>query len=155
MNNISKYISYKEAIRSRKAKSLGIENIPNAEQLENMKVVGSYLFDPMREHFGVPIYVSSFFRHSSLPIGSKTSDHKKGCAIDIDADAFGKVSNRDIFYWFLKSGLEFDQLIWEYGDDNEPAWVHVSHRKNGVNRRQVLVAKRNSSGKTYYESFKY
>ena len=78
------------------------------------------------------------------------SDHCNGCAIDIDADIFGGVKNSEIFN-YIKNNLEFDQLLWEFGDSNEPAWVHVSLRANGVNRKQVLEAVK-IGGKTHYRN---
>ena len=151
---ISKYISYQEAVKSQTAHRCGIENIPDAVQLENMKRVGQEVFDPVREFTRGILYVSSFFRSRDLNRkigGSPTSDHCKGCAIDIDADVYAAngVSNSDLFYYIQKE-LLFDQLIWEFGTDMEPAWVHVSKRAKG-NRKQVLRAYR-ENGKTKYSS---
>lgn len=150
---VSKNISYKEATHSTTAKRLGIDNTPDAEQFSNMIHVAENVFQPVREHFGVPIYVSSFFRSEALNSairGSSSSTHMKGEAMDLDADVFGKVTNAEIFH-YIKDNLEFDQLIWEFGTDTEPAWVHVSLSK-GSNRNQILVAKK-VSGKTVYEFY--
>lgn len=157
---ISKYITYKEATRSNTAKRYGISNHPSSSVLEKMKVTGKKVFDPVREHFGVPMFVSSFFRSWGLNKklgGSKNSQHPRGEAIDIDDVLSGDEgpSNSEIFY-FIKDNLEFDQLIWEFGDDEEPNWVHVSY-KEGNNRGIVLraVKKKNWYGKNYtsYEIF--
>ena len=150
---ISKNISYKEATHSTTAKRLGIDNTPNAEQMSNMRYVAENVFQPIREHFGVPIYVSSFFRSKELnkaAKGSSSSTHMKGEAMDLDADVFGEVTNAQIFH-YIKDNLEFDQLIWEFGTDDNPAWVHVSLSKNN-NRNQILVAKK-VEGKTVYEFY--
>jgi hypothetical protein len=150
---ISKNITYKEATHSTTAKRLGIDNTPNAEQFSNMVYVAENVFQPIREHFGVPIYVSSFFRSEALNSairGSSSSTHMKGEAMDLDADVFGKVTNAQIFH-YIKDNLEFDQLIWEFGTEDEPAWVHVSLSK-GNNRNQILVAKK-VEGKTVYEFY--
>ena len=150
---ISKNISYKEATYSNTAKRLGIDNTPNEEQLENMKHVAENIFQPVREHFNVPIYISSFFRNDALNQavnGSINSTHKKGEAMDLDADVYGKITNAEIFN-YIKDNLEFDQLIWEFGDDKNPAWVHVSLSKRN-NRNQILVAKK-VDGKTVYELY--
>jgi hypothetical protein len=150
---VSKNISYKEATHSTTAKRLGIDNTPDAEQFSNMIYVAENVFQPVREHFGVPIYVSSFFRSKALNSairGSSSSTHMKGEAMDLDADVFGKVTNAEIFH-YIKDNLEFDQLIWEFGTDTEPAWVHVSLSK-GTNRNQILVAKK-VEGKTVYEFY--
>lgn len=150
---VSKNISYKEATHSTTAKRLGIDNTPDAEQFSNMIYVAENVFQPVREHFGVPIYVSSFFRSEALNSairGSSSSTHMKGEAMDLDADVFGKVTNAQIFH-YIKDNLEFDQLIWEFGTEDEPAWVHVSLSK-GNNRNQILVAKK-VEGKTVYEFY--
>ena len=150
---VSKNISYAEATRSDTAKRLGIDNTPNDEQLENMKNVAENVFQPLREHFGCPIYVSSFFRSEALNRaigGSSSSTHMKGEAMDLDADVYGKISNGVIFH-YIKDNLEFDQLIWEFGDGKNPDWVHVSLSRNN-NRNQILVAKR-VNAKTVYELY--
>ena len=150
---VSKNITYKEATHSTTAKRLGIDNTPNAEQFSNMVHVAENVFQPIREHFNVPIYVSSFFRSEDLNKaikGSSSSTHMKGEAMDLDADVYGKVTNAQIFH-YIKDNLEFDQLIWESGTEQEPAWVHVSLSKNN-NRNQILVAKK-VKGKTVYEFY--
>ena len=125
---VSKNISYKEATYSDTAKRLGVDNTPNAEQFSNMIYVGENIFQPVREHFGVPIYISSFFRSEALNKaikGSSSSTHMKGEAMDLDADVFGRVTNGAIFH-YIKDNLEFDQLIWEFGDDNNPSWYTLA-----------------------------
>jgi len=141
MEKISLNISYKEATHSNTAKRKGIENEPNKTQLAAMKLVAEKVFQPVRQKFRVPIFISSFFRCKELNTvlgGSKTSQHCKGEAMDLDADVFGNVTNAQIFRYILDN-LDFDQLIWEYGDDENPNWVHVSFKKTG-NRKQVLKA---------------
>jgi zinc D-Ala-D-Ala carboxypeptidase len=150
---VSKNISYKEATYSDTAKRLGIDNTPDAEQFSNMMHVAEGIFQPVREHFCVPIYISSFFRSEALNKavrGSASSSHKKGEAMDLDADVFGRVTNGAIFH-YIKDHLEFDQLIWEFGDDKNPAWVHVSLVKR-QNRNQILKAYK-VGGKTKYEVY--
>ncbi len=150
---VSKNISYKEATHSTTAKRLGIDNTPNAEQFSNMVYVAENVFQPVREHFGVPIYVSSFFRSEALNKavrGSSSSTHIKGEAMDLDADVYEGVTNAQIFE-YIKNNLEFDQLIWEFGTHENPAWVHVSLSKRN-NRKQVLKAVR-VDGKTHYEIY--
>lgn len=142
MENISKHISYAEATKSQAAIRHGYDNNPNAEQLENMKLVANKCFEPLREAKGIPIGVSSFFRNTFVNFlvkGAKTSQHPEGKAIDIDGDIFGGITNAEIFYW-LRDNVQFDQLIWEYGNDENPAWVHVSYN-SGRNRMEVLRIK--------------
>lgn len=165
MKNISTNITYKEATKSNTAKRYGIKNEPSDFQLSNMKMVAEKCFQPLREWYGKAIGISSFLRSKALnehPAinGSLTSQHLQGLyseleegAIDIDADIFDNgITNAEIFNW-LKDNVEFDQLIWEYGTEEEPAWVHISYRK-GANRGMILTAKKNSKRRTYYTLMK-
>ena len=139
---ISKYLNYEEATKSQTATRLGIKNEPNPQQLEAMKYVAVNVFDKVREFVGGPLHASSFFRSEKLnaAIGgsSKTSQHMKGEAIDIDCDTFGHGTNQGIFD-YIRVNLDYDQVIGEYPDANGKwSWVHVSLKKSG-NRKQVLV----------------
>jgi zinc D-Ala-D-Ala carboxypeptidase len=141
---ISQYITYAEATKSNTAVRHGIKNDPNPEELSNMEYVATQIFDKLRkamhDKYGKPLAVTSFFRskelNSVIPDSSKTSQHLTGEAIDIDADVFGGPTNKEIFDW-IKTNCTFDQLIWEYGDDNNPAWVHVSLSRR-KNRNQII-----------------
>lgn len=151
---LSKYLNYAEAIKSQTATRKGIKNEPNEEQLESMKYVASNVFDHVREHIGGPLFASSFFRSPELNAaigGSRTSQHCKGEAIDIDCDFYGVGSNKEVF-WFIKNKLKFDQLIWEFGTTSNPDWVHVSLKKEG-NRGEVLRCFRRDDGTTQYIPF--
>lgn len=137
---VSQNITLGEATKSQTATRLKIDNTPNEEALLNMKHVAENVFEPIRKHFGIPIGISSFYRSPKLNKavkGSKTSQHTKGEAIDIDADIFGGVTNAEIFE-FVRQNLDYDQLIWEYGNDKNPAWVHVSLKRVGNNKKQIL-----------------
>ena len=147
---ISKHISYKEATQSQTATRKGISNDPDAYQLQNMQLLADKVFEPLREHFGVPIAINSFFRSQKLNKaigGASGSQHTQGRAIDVD-DTLGGVSNKQMFE-YIKNHLDFDQLIWEFGDNNNPAWVHVSYVSETENRRRVLKASK-KNGKTIY-----
>lgn len=147
--NISKHVSLKEAIRSNTATRMGIDNMPDEDILVKMKITAEKVFEPIREHFKEPIYISSFYRSQDLNKaigGSKKSQHCHGEAIDID-DIYSKASNSD-FFEFIKYNLDFDQLIWEFGDDNNPDWVHVSYAGE-ANRKRILRAIK-QNGKTVY-----
>jgi hypothetical protein len=74
----------------------------------------------------------------------------EGRALDLDADIFGDCTNAQIFN-YIKENLEFDQIVWEFGDDSNPNWVHVSYVHDGNNRKRCLKACRDDKGKTYYE----
>lgn len=152
---ISKHISYREATRSLTAERHEVGNEPDGNQLYNMRELAKNVFEPMREGLGgKPISIASFFRCqelNSLVGGSIRSQHMaiKGAAMDIDNDnRGGSPTNREIFFYIYEN-LEFDQLIWEFGDDQNPAWVHVSFNK-GKNRRQSLKARHNNV-RTYIE----
>jgi hypothetical protein len=148
---ISQHLNLSELTRSDSAKRNGIDNNPTAEHLENFKLLAEKVFEPIRLHFGVPIHISSGYRSEALNKfikGSSSSQHCKGQAIDIDMDGSSSgVTNADI-YNFIKDNLNFDQLIWEFGTDKNPDWVHVSYTKD-KNRKQKLKAVR-SNGKTSY-----
>jgi len=106
-----------------------------------MQLVATEVFDIVREHFNKPLIVSSFYRSLGLNKavgGAKASQHMKGQAIDIQGTGF--VTNKMIFD-YIKDELNFDQLIWEFGDDKNPAWVHVSYNSKNNNRKQVVYIK--------------
>ena len=147
---ISEHISYKEGTNSITAIRRGIDNVPNDEQLDNMELIAEKVFEPLRKYVGGPIKINSFFRSVKLNKaigGSNKSQHCKGQAIDID-DTFGVVANSDM-YNYIKNNLDFDQMIWEFGDDEEPNWVHVSYVSKEDNRNRCLRASKNN-GKTVY-----
>ena len=147
---ISKHISYKEGVHSITAIRKGIDNEPNEEQLANMKLVANNVFEPLRVFINGPIKVNSFFRSPDLnkAIGGSTkSQHCKGQAIDID-DTYGKATNAEM-YWWIKENLDFDQMIWEFGNNDNPDWVHVSYVSPDKNRNRCLKAYRDD-GKTNY-----
>jgi zinc D-Ala-D-Ala carboxypeptidase len=148
---ISKNISYKEAIQSQTATRLGIENVPGEYEIQNMQLLAEKVFEPLREFFNVPIFISSFYRSKELNQaigGSSRSQHCEGRAIDLD-DVYGGVTNGEIFQ-FIANILDYDQLIWEFGNDESPAWVHVSYVSEDQNRKQMLRAIK-KNGKTIYE----
>jgi hypothetical protein len=139
----------KEALRSNTAKRLGIDNMPDNDTLVTMQITAEHIFEPLRNKFNEPIYISSFYRSPELNKaigGSSSSQHCKGEAIDID-DVYSKASNAE-FFNYIKDKLEFDQLIWEFGDDENPAWVHVSYSL-GKNRMRILKAIK-ENGRTKY-----
>ena len=72
-----------------------------------------------------------------------------GEALDLDADVFGRITNADIFN-FVKDNLVWDQMIWEFGNDEEPNWVHISYKSVGRNRKQIKRARRDEKNKVYY-----
>jgi hypothetical protein len=150
MEKISNNISYNEAVYSHSAKKRGIKNIPNDIQLSNMKLIATKIFEPLREWVGEPIKISSFFRSKALNKaigGSNTSQHILGLAIDLD-DTYSFKTNKEMFYW-IKENLNFDQLIWEFGDNENPDWIHVSYVSKKANRNRCLKSER-VNNKTMY-----
>jgi hypothetical protein len=151
---ISKHLSLGEVSRSETAKRREISNTPSGEHLENFKKLAENIFEPIREHFGVPIHISSGYRSKELNSaigGSLSSQHCQGEAIDIDMDGTS-ITNAQIFN-YIKDNLNFDQLIWEFGSASNPDWVHVSYESTGKQRKQILKAVK-SGGKTSYSPFK-
>jgi len=141
MSRISPHITLAEATKSQTALRLGISNQPGPDIIKSMELVAYQIFEPLRAWHGKPIGISSFYRSPELNKavgGSKSSQHMKGQAIDIDADIFDNgLTNRQIYLWIIRN-LDFDQLIWEYGDEQNPAWVHVSYVSKEKNRHQIL-----------------
>lgn len=152
---LSKYFILAELTPSLTAKRLGIKNDPTPEHLECLKLLSTNVLDKVREHFDKPIWVSSGYRSKALndatPGSSPTSQHCLGEAADLDQDGRGTgVSNKMVFD-YIKDHLEFDQLIWEFGTDANPDWVHVSFSTKRK-RKQVLKAVR-VKGKTQYIAY--
>ena len=136
---LSEHLDLSEVIRSESAKRNGISNMPTPEHILNFKLLAEKIFEPIRNHFNVPIRISSGYRSKELNEkigGSKSSQHCKGEAIDIDMDGTS-ITNKEIFE-YIKNNLPFDQLIYEFGNADSPDWLHVSYVPNG--RKQVLKA---------------
>ncbi len=146
---ISKHISDKEGVYSRTALRLDIDNTPTKEHKQNMVKLAEEVFEPLRAYVGGPIKINSFYRSPKLnkAIGGSTkSQHCNGQAIDID-DTFGRCTNAEMFE-FIKKHLDFDQIIWEFGDNKNPNWVHVSYVSPQENRNRCLkVYKENNKTK--------
>ena len=147
---LSKNLSLAEVTRSESAKRNGINNMPTPEHIENFKLLAEKVFQPIREHFAVPIHISSGYRSAALNKavkGSLSSQHCSGEAIDIDMDGT-TITNAQVFN-YIKDNLEFDQLIWEFGTDKNPDWVHVSYESKGKQRKQILKAYKTGSTTKY------
>ena len=148
---ISDHITYAEAIHSNTAKRKGIDNTPSEVQVLSMKLVADKIFEPLREWVGGPIKVNSFFRSITLNEaigGAASSQHCKGQAIDID-DVYGRKTNADMYHW-IQMNLDYDQMIWEFGTDTQPNWIHVSYVSKEENRNKCLKAYK-EHGKTKYK----
>lgn len=155
MTRLSDHLSLAEVTKSQTATRLGIDNNPTVTHLIALRAVAENIFEPIRKHFGVPVGVSSGYRSNALNDainGSSRSQHCHGQALDIDADIYGRITNGELFR-YIRHALDFDQLIWEFGDDNDPAWVHVSFVDDGSNRGEILRAYR-ENGRVKYKKMK-
>ena len=147
---ISKHISEKEATKSVTALRLGIDNTPNGDSISNMKLLAEKIFEPLREWVGGAIKINSFYRSIALNEaigGSSKSQHCQGRAMDID-DIYGHKTNKEMFDW-IRDNLSYDQMIYEFGNEENPDWVHVSYVSEDKNRNRSLKAVRDD-GKTKY-----
>lgn len=149
---LSKNLSLNEVVKSNTALRRGIDNTPTEEHLKNLKYVAEKVFQPIREHFGVPIYISSGYRSQELNEaigGSPRSFHSHGLALDLDQDGRNKgVSNADVFY-YIKENLQFTELIWEFGDETNPNWVHVAIAPGREDEKKIKIAERVNNKTTY------
>ena len=148
---ISEHISKKEATFSATATRRGIDNTPGEYELQNMELIAEKVFEPLRKHVNGPIKINSFYRSKELNQaigGSSKSQHCQGRAIDLD-DTYGYMSNADM-YKYIKDNLDYDQMIWEFGTEENPDWVHVSYVDADSNRKRCLQAYK-EDGKTKYK----
>ena len=148
---ISDHITYAEAIHSNTAKRKGIDNTQSEVQVLSMKLLADKVFEPLRKWVGGPIKVNSFFRSVALNEaigGAASSQHCKGQAIDID-DVYGRKTNAEMYKW-IQENLDYDQMIWEFGTDTQPNWIHVSYVSKEENRNKCLKAYK-EHGKTKYK----
>ena len=117
-----------------------------------MELLAEKIFEPLRKHVGGPIKINSFYRGPELNKaigGSNKSQHCEGRAIDLD-DTYGYMSNADM-YEYIKNNLSFDQMIWEFGNSDNPDWVHVSYVNEEANRNRCLLAYKDENNKTAYK----
>ena len=143
--NLSAHVTLAEFQVSGIATLRGIKNEMSLSQIESAKLLCESVFEPLRIYLNTPIHISSGFRSlqvNRLIGGAKTSQHTKGEAMDLQIGAKG--------FNFIKDKLDFDQLIWEFGNDENPQWVHVSF--SSKNRKQVLKASK-KNGKTIYSNY--
>lgn len=147
--NLSANFTLKELTKSDTATRLGLDNTPNEETIENLKLLCEKVLQPVREHFGQSVTVNSGYRspESNAAVGgSKTSDHCKGQAADIEING---VANPDLAQWIMNN-LEYTQLILEFYTQGQPnsGWVHVSYDPNNLKKQELTATK--VAGKTTY-----
>ena len=152
---LSNNLTLAEVIKSNTAIRRGIDNTPTDAHIENLKYLAEKVFQPIREHFGCPIFVSSGYRSKGLNEaigGSQRSFHSHGCALDLDMDGrAGDVNNEDIFYYILNN-IQYTELIWEFGTEDRPDWVHVAIAKGREDEKNAKIAYR-EDGKTKYKKW--
>jgi zinc D-Ala-D-Ala carboxypeptidase len=153
---ISEHLELSELTRSDNAKRLGINNMPTPEHIENLKKLAERVFEPIRNNFKVPVFISSGYRSKELNEetagSSKTSDHAFGRAIDIDMDnSANGVTNNNIFHW-AKDNLKFKQIIAEYPIDGKLSWCHISYDENNLKNEILICVKENN--KPHYLPYK-
>jgi len=149
---LSKNLSLAEVIRSETAKRRGVSNMPTDAHIANFKLLAEKVFEPIRNHFEKPIFISSGYRSAALNKaigGAASSQHCTGEAIDIDMDGHGNGVTNKMVFDYIKDNLNFDQLIWEFGTDANPDWVHVSYESTGRQRKQILKAVRKNGATSY------
>lgn len=129
-----KYFTIKELCRSSVADERGIKNVPSVTEELNLEALVEYVLDPLREAWGKPIIVNSGYRSDTLNRvvgGAKNSQHMRGEAADITTGT--REGNRWLFD-YIKRHLPYDQVI----DERNYSWVHVSYKREGTNRQQML-----------------
>lgn len=147
--NLSANFTLKELTKSDTATRLGLDNTPDEQALENLKTLCDKVLQPVREHFGKSVTVNSGYRspESNAAVGgSKTSDHCKGQAADIEIVG---VANADLAQWIMDN-LDYTQLILEFYTPGIPdsGWVHVSYDPNNLKKQELTATK--VAGKTTY-----
>ena len=149
--NLSKNFKLSELIKSETATRLDIDNTPNDEQIESLRLLCENILQPVRDHFGKPVKITSGFRCAALNQatgGSATSDHCKGQACDFEIDG---VPNPELAEW-IETNLKYTQLILEFwvvgGDDPNAGWVHASFNPENLKGQSLTATK--VAGKTTY-----
>jgi len=153
---IGKYLTLEECCKSATAIRLGIDNRPNQQQIIALQALATNVYDKVCEKFLLKIPVTSGFRSKALNDAisgsSGSSQHMRGEAFDLDLDGtMNGVTNAQLFN-YIKQHLNFDQLIWEFGTDTNPDWVHVSYDVAGKNRKNVFKGFR-ANGKVHYKPY--
>ena len=148
---LTRNFSLQELTKSDTAIRKGIDNEPNADQIDKLKTLCEKILQPVRDQFG-RVKVTSGFRSPELcvAIGSSVnSQHASGQAADFEI--YG-LSNKTLADW-IHDNLDFDQLILEYHKKDEPnsGWVHCSYKNGDENRKEYLIAFRDANGKTAYQ----
>lgn len=151
MTQLTANFSLHELSKSETALRMGLDNTPNDEATENLRLLCEKVLQPVRDHYGKGVKVNSAYRspESNAAVGgggSKTSDHCKGMAADIEIPG---VANADLAQWIMDN-LDYTQLILEFYTPGIPdsGWVHVSYDPNNLKKQELTATK--VAGKTQY-----
>ena len=147
--NLSKNFTLNELTKSETAIRLDIDNTPNDEQIESLRLLCENILQPVRDHFGKPVKISSGFRCPAVNQatgGSATSDHCKGQAVDFEIDG---LPNPDVAQWIMDN-LDYTQLILEFYTQGQPnsGWIHCSFDPSNLKNQELTAVK--VAGKTQY-----
>ena len=142
---LSKNFTYEELIHSNVAERKGLKNRPKTKEeekkvIENLRALCIEVLQPLRDYLGKPVVISSGYRSEELNRmvgGVKGSQHLRGEAADIQVENTEHLLK---IMHFIMDETDFDQLIWER-DKAGTQWVHVSYRRYGVNKHQVMSSK--------------
>ncbi|MDA0758438.1 MAG: D-Ala-D-Ala carboxypeptidase family metallohydrolase [Bacteroidetes bacterium] len=148
---LSENFTLNELTKSQEAIRLGIDNKPSDVQITNLMLLCTHILQPIRNHFKLPVSISSGYRSVALceAIGSSSgSQHAKGQAADFEIFS---LPNKEVSDWIVKN-LDYDQCILEFWNPNDPnsGWIHCSYNDAG-NRKQYLKASK-ENGKIIYSS---
>ncbi len=149
MTQLTKNFSLHELTKSETATRHDMENNPGPAEIANLTELAGKVLQPIRDHYQKGVHINSGFRHPDVNAkvgGSRTSDHCKGMAADLEIPG---VANADLAAW-VKDNLDFTQLILEFYTPGIPdsGWVHVSYDPGNL-KKQVMTATR-KDGKTVY-----
>ena len=148
---LTKNFSLREFTKSNTAARLGIDNTPTDEHIKNLALLCENVLQPLREALGQPIRITSGYRSEALNNsigGSKTSDHSFGRAADLEFYVEGKEDNAKLYETIKLLNFDFYQVIWEFGDEEQPDWIHIAYRKDNPKKQCLRAVK--EQGKTKY-----
>jgi zinc D-Ala-D-Ala carboxypeptidase len=147
--NLTANFSLTEMVKSETALRHGMENTPGEAEIAALRLLCEKVLQPVRDHYGVGVKVNSGFRHPEVNAkvgGSKTSDHCRGQASDIEIPG---VANADLAVWIMEN-LDYTQLILEFYTPGilDSGWVHVSYNPANLKKENLTATKKD--GKTVY-----
>jgi zinc D-Ala-D-Ala carboxypeptidase len=147
--NLTENFTLSEMTKSETALRHDMDNTPNEVQIASLKALAEQVLQPIRDHYAKGVKVNSGFRHPEVNAkvgGSRTSDHCRGMAADIEIPG---VPNHELAEW-IKANLPYTQLILEFYTRGVPdsGWVHVSYDPANLKKQDLTAVK--EGGKTVY-----